>query len=66
MHITELNAEQMYQLKEGLFYNVENECDYLTDEQRERVSRACYVHEVPNDVVCEFYGDVDFTEEDFF
>lgn len=66
MHVTELNAEQINQLKEVLFYNVEDECDYLTDEQRERVSRACYVDEVPDDVVWDFYGDVDFTEEDFF
>lgn len=66
MHVTELSAEQMHQLKEGLFYNIEDECDFLTDEQRERVDIALYAEDVPDDIVYEFYGDVDFTEEDFW
>ena len=65
MHVTELNENEMYELKEVLYYNVEGEQYFLTKEQRKRVEDALRVEDVPDEIVHKFYDNVEFTKEDF-
>ena len=51
MDVTELNQEQLEQLKWTYFYDVEN--DYVF---------AC---EIPNEVIFEHFSGISFVEEDF-
>lgn len=51
MDVTELNENQLEELKSAYFYSVENDYDY--------------VYAVPNEVIYEHFSGICFTEDDF-
>lgn len=66
MDVTELNREELDQLKFNLYYETDGWHQRLTDKQRLIVRSVNYVEEIPDQIVYEAYRYIDFTEEDFF
>lgn len=63
MNVTELNSDQLMQLKWNMFY--EDDCVEL-DERQKNCLRYCeYPEEIPNNLIYEVYGGICFVEEDF-
>jgi hypothetical protein len=52
MSVNELNQEQIDTLKSNYFVEVENNYDYP--------------EEIPNEVILNYYSDIDFVNDDFF
>ena len=52
MNAMELNQDQIDELKNTYFYDVEN--------------NYTYTGEIPNEVIFEYYNGISFVEDDFF
>lgn len=61
MTVHELNRNQLNQLKENILME-EMEATGDTPSYRELMES----HDIPDEAVYEKYGDIDFTEDDFF
>ena len=69
MNVTELNRDEMQQLKWNIYYNGEEEvfADYaaLTAEERELLNGIDYADEIPDKIIYKLYGGIDFCHDDF-
>ena len=66
MHVTELNDDELFELKEALYYNYYSDADLLTYEQRVRVEDSLCTENVPIDIVYAAFGGIDFVKDDFW
>lgn len=69
MNVTELNRDELQQLKGNIYYNGEEEvfADYaaLTAEERELLNGIDYADEIPDKIIYKLYGGIDFCHDDF-
>ena len=67
MTVRELNQEQLDELKNNLYWNLDGE-QYgdLTDEERQFVFEALNPNDIPNELVFKNYDGIHFVEDDFF
>nr|DAG82962.1 MAG TPA: hypothetical protein [Caudoviricetes sp.] len=69
MKVTELNSDELQQLKWNIYYNGEEEAfaDYaaLTAEERELLNGIDYADEIPDKIIYKLYGGIDFCHDDF-
>ena len=69
MRVTELNNNELYQLKDTLYcdayYNMEA-LPGLTDEQKNEVYAAQYPDDISDQLIFDVYSDIYFVEEDFW
>lgn len=69
MNVTELNRDELQQLKWNIYYNGEEEAfaDYaaLTAEERELLNGIDYADEIPDKIIYKLYGGIDFCHDDF-
>ena len=69
MNVTELNRDELQQLKLNIYYNGEEEvfADYaaLTAEERELLNGIDYADEIPDKIIYKLYGGIDFCHDDF-
>lgn len=63
MHVTELNDDELWELKDVLYWNPDAE--EMTDEQREEVDNAETQDEISNELVYDVFGKYDFCVSDF-
>ena len=69
MDVTELNEDEMYQLKDTLycdFYYNPDDLPKLTDEQRSYIESAEFPDDISNKIVYEIYGGTSFVKDDFW
>ena len=64
MNVTELNNDEMLQLKESLFYGADI-LPEMTDKQKEEIENALCSDDIPDELVHNLYADIYFVEEDF-
>lgn len=69
MNVTELNRDELQQLKWNIYYDSEEAvcADYaaLTAEERELLNGIDYADEIPDKIIYKLYGGIDFCHEDF-
>lgn len=68
MHVTKLNADEMYELKDNLyidFYYNTDALPNLTKEQQEHIESADYPDDIDDEVMHEIYDGYDFVKDDF-
>lgn len=69
MNVTELNRDELQQLKWDIYYDGEEAvcADYaaLTAEERELLDGIDYADEIPDKIIYKLYGGIDFCHEDF-
>lgn len=67
MTVRELNREQLDELKNNLFWNLDGE-QYgdLTEEEKEFILNAIHPNEIPDELVLKNYDGIYFVEDDFF
>lgn len=69
MHVTKLNPNEMYELKDNLYSNFYYDMDALpelTEEQRSHIENADYPDDIDDEIIYEIYDDYDFVKDDFF
>lgn len=69
MHVTKLNLNEMYELKDNLYSNFYYDMDALpelTEEQRSYIENADYPDDIDDEIIYEIYDDYDFVKDDFF
>lgn len=69
MHVTELNNDELYQLKDTLycdFYYNQDGLPELTDEQYDHIENADYPDDISDEVVHEIYSGILFSKDDFW
>lgn len=69
MDVTELNNDELYQLKDTLycdFYYNRDDLPELTDKQRSHIKYADYPDDISDEVVHEIYGSYIFSKDDFW
>ena len=64
MDVEELNEDELWELKDKLFWNYEDE--YLTDEQIAIINNALDPDDIPNELVFEVFDGYSFVEDDFW
>lgn len=64
MDVEELNEDELWELKDKLFWNYEDE--YLTDEQIAVINNALDPDDILNELVFEVFSGYSFVEEDFW
>lgn len=65
MRVTELNNDEMLQLKEALFYGADI-LPEMTDKQKVEIENALCTDDIPDELVHNLYADIYFVEEDFW
>lgn len=68
MRVTELNDDEMYELKDRLytdFYYGKDRLPDLTKRQREAIEKAVYPPDIPNWVMYDLYNRASFVKDDF-
>lgn len=65
MRVTELNSDELYQLKQELYYMSEI-LPNLTTERLAAIKDADIPDNIPDQIVCEIYEGVDFVKDDFW
>ena len=67
MTVRTLNQEQLDELKNNLFCNLDGE-QYgdITDEEKRLILEALHPNDIPNELVFKNYDGIHFVEEDFF
>lgn len=65
MKVTELNHDELYQLKQELYYMTEV-LPNLTAERIVAIKDAEYPDDIPDQIVYEAYEGIHFVEEDFW
>ena len=65
MHVTELNSDELYQLKQELYY-MEEILPNLTTERLAAIKDADIPDNIPDQIVYEMYEGIDFVEDDFW
>ena len=69
MHVTKLNADEIFELKSNLYddfcYN-ETGLPELTEQQRKNIESAEYPEDIDDEVVYGIYDSYDFVKDDFF
>lgn len=65
MKVTELNSNELYQLKQELYY-MEEILPNLTTERLDAIRDADIPDNIPDQIVYEMYEGVDFVEDDFW
>ena len=63
--VTELNENELYQLKEDLYYGIKD-LGWLTVEERNEVECAYFPEDISDEIVFKVFCDTDFVMEDFF
>ena len=64
MHVTELSKDELWQLKDALFWGV----DWVetTDEQQAELDNAQDQDDISDELIYALYDGIDFAEEDFW
>lgn len=65
MNVTELNSNELYQLKQELYYMVEI-LPNLTTERLAAIKDADIPDNIPDQIVYEVYNGVNFVKDDFW
>ena len=67
MTVYELNQEQLDELKNNLYWNLDGE-QYgdITDEEKRLILEASHPNDIPNELVFKNYDGIHFVEDDFF
>ena len=65
MRVTELNSDELYQLKQELYY-MEEILPNLTTERLAAIKDADIPDNIPDQIVYEMYEDVYFVKDDFW
>ena len=67
MTVRELNQEQLDELKNNLYWNLDGE-QYgdITDEEKKSILEASHPNDIPNELVLKNYDGITFVEDDFF
>ena len=67
MTVRELNQEQLDELKNNLYWNLDGE-QYgdITDEEKKSILEASHPNDIPNELVFKNYDGIHFVEDDFF
>ena len=65
MHVTDLNADELNELKGDLFYGNVETC-FLPKEKLEIIENAICPEDIPDELVIDVYKDFDFIKDDFF
>ena len=65
MTIYELNENEMYELKEKLYYHCDEMAE-LNEAERYTVDEALTPEDIPDKIVYKAFGMYSFVEEDFF
>ena len=67
MTVRELNQEQLDELKNNLYWNLDGE-QYgdITDEEKQFILEALNPNDIPNELVFKNYDGINFVEDDFF
>lgn len=69
MHVTELNHEELYELKCKLHWQTcsdDYSGEYITSEQQAILDRTEYADDIPDKLVFEVFDGYDFVEDDFW
>ncbi len=70
MHVTELNNDEMYQLKDSLYcdfyYNQDDLLQELTDKQRKHIEDAEFPDDISDEIIYDIYGGYIFSKDDFW
>jgi len=69
MHVTELNYDEMYQLKDSLycdFYYNQDDLPELTDEQYKHIEDAEFPDDISDEIIYDIYGGYIFGKDDFW
>lgn len=64
MHVTELSQNELSELKDSLYYEVDGE--EKTKEQQAEINNAEYPDDISNELVFELFNHYDFVEDDFW
>lgn len=65
MKVTELNSNELYQLKQELYY-MEEILPNLTSERLDAIKDADIPDNIPDQIVYEVYSGINFVEDDFW
>ena len=65
MRVTELNSDELYQLKQELYY-MEEILPNLTTERLAAIKDTDIPDDIPDQIVYEMYEGVDFVKDDFW
>lgn len=65
MHVTELNSDELYQLKQELYY-MEEILPNLTTERLAAIKDADIPDDIPDQIVYEMYKGIYFVKDDFW
>ena len=65
MNVTELNSNELYQLKQELYY-MEEILPNLTAERLAAIKDADIPDNIPDQIVYEVYNGVNFVKDDFW
>lgn len=60
MDVKELSKNQLAELKENHFYR-----DYIEDDEEDDTVNYNSPHEIPDELIFEYYGATDFSNDDF-
>lgn len=62
--VTELNANELWELKDKLFWDIDSE--EMTEWQRNIVLDAIDQDDIPDELIFDVFGHYSFVEEDFW
>lgn len=65
MSVYELTYEELYELKEALYYGADI-LPEMTAEQQQTIEEALDLDDIPDEIVYELFAGYAFTPEDFF
>ena len=69
MHVTELNQDELWQLKDTLYLDLLYNPDglpELTEEQKQHIEDALYSSDISDEVVFDIYDGYEFSKDDFW
>lgn len=64
--INECTENELEQLREELFYNIEDNEDILSDKEVDFINNLSYADEIPFWLLEKVYGHISFVDEDFW